>query len=447
MRCLVVGLGEEGSHLSRLLAQRGHDVAAIDSDPERCRALQEHVDGLVLQGNGTDPSLLLEAGVRAADLVCTVTGSDETNLVVSLLAKKLGAKKVIARLRETYWERNGIPIWSEFGVDVAIHPEWETAQEIVRLLRRSAASEVVEFSDGRVQLVGIKLDATSPWLNRTLEEISNDPKLPPFRLVAILRAAKTIIPSGQTRILRGDEVFVVARTEDVRALVLAAGKKEEKISRVMILGGGRLGRNLATLLEQDESMRVKLVESQPTLSQEAAVALRRTMVIQADGRDIDVLAQEGITDTQAFIAVTGDDETNIITSLLAKHLGVQKTITLIGRPEYLPLMTPIGLDAAVNIHTIAANTIMRLVSKAELLSAARLPSLDAEALEFVVGSDAEITHKPLRTLAFPQGALLGAVTYGDQVVIPVGDTQIAPGARVVVFCLPEAVPKVEKLLT
>lgn len=280
-----------------------------------------------------------------------------------------------------------------------------------------------------------------------MQEISSLPELPPFRIVAILRAGRTIIPSGANRIMRGDEVFIVARTEDIRTILAAAGKQEERITRVMILGGGRLGRSLASILEQDEAMRVKLIEVQEQRSQEAATALRRTMVIHADGRDVDVLAQEGISDTEAFIAVTGDDETNIITCLLAKHLGVRKTITLISRHEYLPLMSPVGLDAAVNVHTVAANTIMRMIHKAELVAAARLPSLEAEALEYVVGDGAPITKKPVRELPIPEGALLGAVTYGDQVFIPVGDTRIQAGAKVVVFALPEAVRKLEKLLS
>ncbi len=447
MRVVIVGLGGEGAHLTRLLSQRGHEVAAVDPDAERCREEQEHFDGMVLQGNGTDPSSLRQVGVSSADLLCAVTGSDEVNLVVSRIAKRLGARKVIARLRETFWITDPDLDPTDFGVDVAIHPEWEAAQEIARLLKRAAASEVVEFSGGKVQLVGVKLDRDSPWMNRSLEEISGEPGLPPFRLVAILRATRTIIPTGKTRIMRGDEVFLIARTEDVQALLRAAGKRDEKIQRVMILGGGRLGRGLASLLEQEEGMRIKLIEMQEQKSLEAATALRRTMVIHADGRDVDVLAQEGISDTQAFIAVTGDDETNIITSLLAKHLGVQKTITLIGRSEYLPLMTPVGLDAAVNIHTITANTIMRFIRKAELVSAATLPSLDAEALEYVVTEGAEITKKPLRDVRFPSGALLGAVSEGDEVLIPVGETRIKPGAKVVVFCLPEAIEKVERLLS
>ncbi len=446
MRVVVVGLGEEGHHLTRLLSQWGHEVVAIDPSLERCQFEQEHLDGLVLHGSGTNPAVLNEAGVSRADLLCAVTGSDETNLVISLVAKRLGVKRVIARLRETLWSRQKIVALEDFGVDVAIHPEWETAQEILRLLKRAAATEVWEFSDGRVQLVGVKLDPDSPWLYRTLLEISTEPDMPPFRVVAVLRAGQTLVPTGDTRLTRGDQLFLIAKSEDIGEILRRAGKHDRKIQRVMILGGGRIGRNLASLLEHERDVQIKLIEVQEEKSVQIATELQKTMVIHADGRDVDVLAQEGISEMHAFVAVTGDDENNIITSLLAKHLGVRKTITLLGRAEYLPLMTPIGLDSAVNVHTVTANTIMRVIRRGEVVSVASLPGIDAEVLEFVVSEGAPVTRKPLKDLSFPKGAILGAVTHEGNVEIPVGSTHVLPGAKVVVFCVPEVIQKVEKML-
>jgi len=446
VRVVVVGLGEEGHHLTRLLSQWGHEVVAIDPSLERCQFEQEHLDGLVLQGSGTNPAVLQEAGVDRADLLCAVTGSDETNLVVSLIAKRLGVRRVITRLRETIWTRQQTVALQDFGVDVAIHPEWETAEEILRLLKRAAATEVWEFSDGRVQLVGVKLDPDSPWLYRSLSEISADPGMPPFRVVAILRAGQTLVPTGDTHLTRGDQLFLIAKSEDIGEILRRAGKHDRKIQRVMILGGGRIGRNLAALLERERDVQIKLIEVQEEKSVQIATELQKTMVIHADGRDVDVLAQEGISEMHAFVAVTGDDENNIITSLLAKHLGVHKTITLLGRAEYLPLMAPIGLDSAVNVHTVTANTIMRVIRRGEVVSAASLPGIDAEVLEFVVSDKAPVTKKPLKDLNFPKGAILGAVTQGDKVEIPVGNTRVAPGAKVVVFCVPEVIQKVEKIL-
>ncbi len=277
------------------------------------------------------------------------------------------------------------------GVDVAIQPEEETAKEIVLLIKRSAATDVLEFAQNRVQLIGIRLDAKCPVLNQTIRHVSQQFPDYVFRAVAILRNNKTIIPSGDDLYLQRDQVFFLAETENIIKVVELMGKSEEKLKRIMILGGRNIGRATARLLEKENDLEIKLIEVNPHKTLRIADELHRTLVIQGDGRSFDLLAAEGILETDALVSVTNDEETNILTSLLAKHLGVNKTIALVNREEYLPLMAPIGVNAAVNINLITSNSILRLIRRGDVVSLASLPGVDAHIVEFLVPRAARIT--------------------------------------------------------
>ncbi len=277
-----------------------------------------------------------------------------------------------------------------------------------------------------------------------MQEVSNEYPLNTFRAVAILRDNRTIIPTGKDLYLRRDQIYFIAKSDEISKIVQLMGKSDEKLQDIMILGGGRIGRDTARILETDKNLKIKLIESNPEKSLLLADELKRTLVIQGDGRDFDLLATEGILETDGFVSLTEDEETNILTSLLAKHLGVSKTIALVNRAEYIPIMAPIGINAAVNTNIITTNAVLRLIRRGDVVSVASLPGIDAEIVEYRVSQNAKITKKPLSNISFPEGSILGSLTRGEEVLIPVGSTQFQVDDRVVIFSLPQAIHEVEK---
>lgn len=444
----LVGLGQVGFHLAQVLSREQHNIIAVDENAARCREADESLDIKVVTGKGSDRRLLEEAGIARADMMIAVTGDDETNILACAMAARYGVKQKIARLRNPgFFECAGRFTLADWGVDLAIQPELETAKEIVLLVKRSAATDVLEFADNRVQLIGVRIDASCPLVHKTVEAASREFPEAPFRVVAILRGTETIIPVG-TDIFQGrDQLFVIAAAAEMPAIVAMLGKADEKLDQIMILGGGRIGRATARLLDAEKELTVKLIDPDAERTLALAEELPRILVINGDGRDFNLLATEGILETDALIAATDDEETNILTSLLAKHLGVTKTIALVNRREYLPLMAPIGVNAAVNTNLITSNAILRLIRRGDVVSLAALSGLDAQAVEYRAHADSRITRKPLSKINFPRGAILGAVTRQDRVFIPVGETRVQPEDRVVVFSLPRALPEVDRLFS
>ncbi|HOI45107.1 MAG TPA: Trk system potassium transporter TrkA [Candidatus Aminicenantes bacterium] len=445
---ILIGLGQVGLHLAKVLSSEFHDIVAIESQTARCREAEESLDIKVLQGWGTDRCILEAAGIEHADMMIAVTGKDEQNVLACGMASRYGVRQKIARIRNPgFFENPPRFTLADWGVDLAIQPELETAKEIVLLIKRSAATDVLEFAGDRIQLIGIRIDVACPLAHKTLESVSREFPEKTFRVVAILRDVKTIIPGGTDVLLPRDQVFIAAAAADIPGIVRLMGKAEEKLNDIMILGGGRVARSAARLLEEEKDLTIKLIESDAERTAFLADELHRTLVIHGDGRDFDLLAAEGILETDALISATDDEETNILTSLLAKHLGVTKTIALVNRREYIPLMAPIGVNAAVNTNLITSNAILRLVRRGDVISLAGLSGVDAQAVEYLAHAHSRITRKSLNRIAFPAGAIVGAVTRGDQVIIPVGETRIQPGDHVVVFSLPHALSAVDKFFS
>lgn len=445
LNIVLFGLGQVGSHLAQVLSRESHNIVAIDSNPVRCREADECLD-MVLQGQASDRRVLEQAGIEHANMMIAVTGNDETNVLACAMAARYGVKQKIARIRNPeYFDNPPLFTLADWGIDLTIQPELETAKEIVLLVKRSAATDVLEFAGNRVQLIGVRIDATCPLVHKTLESVSREYPDKVFRVVAILRGAATIIPVGTDILQNRDQLFVIAAADDIPGVIALLGKSDEKLEQIMILGGGRVGRATARLLDEEKDLAIKLIDADAERTQALADELHRTLVIQGDGRDFNLLATEGILETDALISATDDEETNILTSLLAKHLGVTKTIALVNRREYLPLMAPIGVNAAVNTNLITSNAILRLIRRGDVVSLATLSGLDAQAVEYLAHADSRITRKPLSKIDFPTGAILGAVTRGDEVIIPVGDTRVRPDDHVIVFSLPQALPGVDKL--
>jgi len=443
MRIVIAGMGDVGYHLAKQLSSEEHDIIAIDMDQQRLSYSDSMADILTISGSSTSVSTLKHAQVEKADLFVAVTSFEEVNVTSAILAKKLGAKKTIARIANSEYLDENVDInFSEIGVDFMIYPEELAAREMVSLILRSAATDVMDFEGGKLSVIGLRLDKDAPVIRKTIVDIAKEFETFDFRIVALHRNFRTIIPKGNDRFLPNDQVFVIAKPEGNSVVMKLAGKEEIKFDNIMILGGSKIGRRVAELLE--DKMTVKLIESDEEKTLKLADTLTSTLVIKGDGRDIDLLAQEGIIDVDAFVAVTEDAETNIITCLMAKHLGVKKAIALVDKVDYIPLTQTIGLDSLINKKLIAANNISRFIRKSEVLALSTLEGIDADILEYVVQPNSTITKKLIKDLNFPKEAIIGGFIRGEDSHIAVGDTKIQSGDKVVVFALPGGVKKTEK---
>lgn len=443
MRIIIIGAGEVGFHLARRLSYEKHDLVLIDQDTEKCDKVIEALDVSVVQGNGASQNILKEADLESADMLIAASGVDEVNILACMIASKLGVKRKIARVRNPdYYSKSSILSSKDLGVDLFIHPEKEVTNEIIRLLMRAAASEIVEFENGKILMVGLKLDSNCPNLNKQLKDIGTEEQRRNFRIVAIWKGDRTIIPTGNDYLHKNDQIFVVTKMDSLPQVLYLTGKADQKLEKIMLLGGGLIGQGVARKLDK-KNVNITIIESNREKSIKIAGQFKKSMVVNADGTDLDVLVREGILNMDAFVALTSDDETNMISCLLAKHLGIQKTIALVNKATYLPLMPAIGIDSTVNVRLSTANAILQMIRRGEILSVATFHGIDAEAIEFEVKRDNKITLKPLKRLGLPQGSLIAAIVREAEVFVPYGDSVIMPGDRAIVFALPQAIPSLE----
>jgi trk system potassium uptake protein len=443
MRIIIAGMGDVGYHLAKQLSSEAHDIIAIDTDQQRLSYTDSMTDILTINGSSTSIKVLKEAKVEKTDLVVAVTSSEEVNITTALLSKRLGAKRTIARVSNAeYMEFENTVGFQAMGIDFMIYPEELAAMEVVRLINRTAATDVIEFEKGKISVIGLRLDKSATVIHQKLIEVAKENPSLDYRIVAIYRNFRTIIPTGNDKFLPNDQIFVATKPEGIESILKLAGKENINFNNIMILGGGKISRRVASVLSK--TMTVKIIESDEEKTFELADQLPDTLIIRGDGRDIDLLAQEGIIDVDAFVALTEDSETNLISCLMAKHLGVKKAIALVDKADYIPLTQTIGLDSLINKKLIAANSISRFIRKRELVAYASLEGIDAEVIEFIAQPGSDVTKKPIKDLGFPKDALIGGVVSGEDSFIATGNTEINSNDRVVVFCLPDAVKKVEK---
>lgn len=443
MRIVIAGMGDVGYHLAKELSDESHDIIAIDNDQQRLSRIDSMADILTLSGSATSIEILKEAKIEKADLFVAVTSSEEANIAGAILAKKLGAGKTIIRIANAeYISKESGVNFKELGIDFMIYPEELAAHETVNLIKRTAATDLLEFEGGKLSVMGIRLDKNAPVIRKTLTEVALEYPNVDFRIVAIYRNFRTIIPSGKDKFFPNDQVFVITKPDGIETILKLAGKEDIKFDNIMILGGSKIGRKVASMLQQD--MKVKLIESDEDKTFSLADDLPGTLIIHGDGRDIDLLAQEGIIDVDAFIAVTEDAETNIISCLMAKHLGVTKAIALVDKADYVPLTQTIGLDSLINKKLIAATNILQFIRRGEILAQTTLEGIDAQLFEYVAQPDSLIVNKPIKDLGFPKEAIIGGVIRNDKSFIVIGDSEIKPDDKVVIFSLPGGVKKIEK---
>jgi trk system potassium uptake protein len=447
LKIVIIGAGDVGFELSKVLSEEKHDVIVLDQSQELLKRVTDKLDVLTVEGNATSPNDLIRAQVKDSDILIAVTNIDEVNIVTSMMGKRLGARYVIARVRNDELSRKDSPLTpSELGIDVLIHPELAAAREIVQLIKRASASDIVSLADGKLQLIGLRLEKTSELIGPTLAEIAQSYDQLHFRIVAISRRTTTIIPAGNNRLMAGDQLFILSKTDEIKTLIEATGHTDERFDKIMIAGGTEVGEIISRELCNDShKWQIKLIEPDLERAEQLAEEFRNVLVLHGNPTDPNLLVVEGIHEMDAFVSVTNDEESNIISCLMAKHLEVKKTVALVSKPEYAPLSQTIGLDAAVNVKASASDEIHRHVRKGELITVKALKGIKAEIFEVVASNECKVIGKPVRELHLPDGAVLGGILSNGHAEIAIGNSIIKEGDRVIVFALPRAIDKVVKL--
>jgi trk system potassium uptake protein len=447
LKILIAGAGEVGFELSKVLSEERHDVTVLDERVQCLQRVIENLDVLTVEGNATSPNALIEAGAKSADMMIAVTSVDEVNIIASMMAKRLGVKTVIARVRNDELTREGAPITpSELGIDVMIHPEQTAANEIHQLIKRASATDVVSLADGRLQMVGLRVEAGSEFIGKKLSVLANQFQGIDFRVVAISRRGTTIIPRGNNQLIALDHIFIVTKTEHVKKFVNATGHSDSPLKRIMIAGGNAVGRILAQKLSSDkQKWEIKLIEPDQEVATEVANSIRNILVLHGNPTDPNLLVTEGIQEMDAFISVTDDEESNIISCLMAKHLEVKKTVALVSKTQYIPLSQTIGIDAIVNVKASASDEIHRQIRQGLMLTVKALQGIKAEIIEVVAGKNCKVLNKEVRKMKLPDGVVIGGIFSGSTAEIAKGSSVIKKNDRVIILALPQAIKKVEEM--
>ncbi len=446
MKIIIVGAGEVGFHIAQRLSRENQDVVLIDKDAAKTNRINEELDVQALLGSGTSPGMLQRSGILEAGMLVAATDSDEVNLIACMLARQLNPHLLkVARLRNPeYLEMKDLLARETLGIDHIINPESTMVESIRSLMMVPGASDVIDFVDGRVKLIGVTILPDSPFAGRKLLSF---PQMGARLLVgAIVRGNQVTIPHGEDTIQPNDQVYVTARADDLQKVFRLFGIKEKELRGVIIVGGGQTGTALAKALDKSR-VSAKVIDRDPVRCEELAESLEKTVVIHGDGTDRDLLLEENVKDTDYLVALTGDEESNVLISLLGKGLGVRKTITRINKLSYLPLVSSIGIDTVVSSRLSAIRAILQHIRRGKIISVAPLKGEHAEAIEAEALDTSDIVNVPLSRIKFPKGALIGAVVRGDDIIIPRGDTRILAGDRLILFALQKAIPKLEKLLT
>lgn len=447
MKIVIVGAGDVGFNIASHLALEDKDVVVIDIDPDAIRRVSDNLDVRVINGSGSSPVILEEAGIKGAEILLAVTDSDETNLVACLVASIISpVTKKLARIRDADYDefhdtfREHAP-----NIDTIINPEIEVVKTIDKLMTIPGAVDVGEFADGRVKFVGIRLDPSTRLDGVRLSDISATIGQQAPLIAAIVRNEELIIPGGNDKLRAGDLVYFISEADKLLKALSVFDKHAEPIRRVLIVGGGRIGFRLASLLEE-RSVYTKIVEKDASCCTELAEKLNKAVVLHGDGSDLELLRQENIQDMDVVITLTNDEETNIISSLLAKRMGVRKTITRISKLSYFPLMSMIGLEQVVSPRHSAINTILQHIRRGKVLSAMSIKDQQAEVMEAVAMETSDIVGKPLKRVSLPPEVLVACIIHKDEIIIPTGESVIKPDDRIIIFASRKAIPKIEKIL-
>ncbi len=450
MKIVIEGAGEIGSHLAKMLRAEANEVTIIDDDAQRLAAVGAYSDVETVLGNPSSIKTIREAGVARADLFIAVYPftTQEVNIVGALLAKQMGAKRVIARINdEDYLAAENRLLFKELGIELMFYPEKSAADEIVTSLKHVSSSDTMDFAHGKLQISVFKIDEESPMVDLRLEEfirMMTPEETALFRIIAISRDANTIIPKFDTKFQFGDVVFTVSKREGLKSIIKYFGKTDKTISRVMILGGSPIAEMVARALSSQMSA-VKIIEK----SKERCIALSEKLpesvvVVNGDGSNSDFLYEEGIRDYDAFIALTDSDESNVLCSVVAKKFGVPRTVAEVENIEYIRLAEEMGVDTVINKKLITAGKIFKFTLSGKARFVKYMSGSNAEIIEYTVAPGSAITKKPIKDLNFPNNAIIAGVVRGSDSFIAVGDTRIEDYDRVAIFALPQTIKEIDK---
>ena len=453
---LILGMGGVGYYLAKRLVHEGYAITVIEQDAALLRHADGHIDARLIQGNAMRLECWREANAGNMDYLISVTNNDAVNMMSCLIGDRFGIPLKIARVRFTEFGReDSILNARDLKIDLIIHPEELAAQEIFRLIKLRAGNDIIEVARGQILAMATRIPDESPLAHKKLKDISLVYNEFPFRIVAIARGITTLIPSGEDELLPQDQAFFMADNENLTQLMTLTGVERQKHHRVMIIGGGLVGCRIAELL--DKTVKVKLIEKDETVAQELSFTLKSTEVLHGDGSDSDVLISAGLLEMDTFITATGENETNIMSCVLAKHLMAShrnpkhnkqtKCIALVNKEDYVVLAATMGSDLALNKKILAGNKILKFIRRGELLSVAHLHGFDAEMVEIVAAPNSPITRKPLFKLnPYYNGKIMIGSIHRDGIwQVAVGDTHIQGNERAIVVCMSQHLKDVQKL--
>lgn len=443
MKIIIAGAGAVGTHLAKLLSGEKQDIILMDDDEERLGRLGSNFDLLAVNISPTSISGLKEAGVAGADLFIAVTPDESRNMTACMLATSLGAKKTVARINNyEYLLPKHKEFFAKLGVDSLIYPEMLAAKEIVDAVKMSWIRQWWEFAGGALVLLGTKMKETAEILNVPLHELGG--RNIPFHIVAIKRGSETIIPRGDDTIILNDIVYFTTTKKYIPYIRKIAGKENEAdIRNMMIMGGSRIA--VRTVQYMPEYMRTKIIESDfNRCNRLTELVDDKVMIINGDGRDMELLLEEGIKNTEAFVALTGNSETNILACLAAKRLGISKTVAEVENIDYISMAESLDIGTVINKKFIAASHIYQMMLDADVSNVKCLTFANADVAEFTVKAGSRITRSQVKDVGLPKGATIGGLIRNGEGILVTGNTTIMENDHVVVFCLGMMIKKLEK---
>lgn len=441
MKVVIAGAGEVGTHLARMLTSENHDIVLLDDSPEKLSKISNDVDLLTITGSAHSFHDLKQTGLAKADLFIAVTPFEERNVLACSMASYLGVGRTIARINNSeYLQERYREKLRNLGIHELIYPESLAAKEIVASVKQTGTRQLIEFSNGKLLLLGIKVRENAPILNKTFEELSHKHKR--ILVVAINRNNITIIPKGSDFVQAGDIVFFITTRVEQQHVFELTGKKLFGVKNIMFYGGSRVAQKAVEKL--GDQYHIKIIESNLEKCEKIADRFENVLVINGDGRNLELLKEEGIDKMDAFVATTGNSETNILSCHLAKSFGVRRTVAEVENLAYMNLAEKMDIGTIVNKKLNAASYIYRFTLNAAISKVKCLTASDAEVFEFIAKPSAKITEKPIKDLDFPEEAKIGGIIRGNNGYIAQGYTQIQEGDRVVVFTLPSGIKKLER---
>ncbi|MFV0420701.1 Trk system potassium transporter TrkA [Oleidesulfovibrio sp.] len=446
LKVIIIGAGEVGYHIAQRLTRENKQVVVIDQQPEALKRVAEALDVQTIQGSGSSPVVLHDAGAEEADIILAVTDSDEINIIACLFANIISPDSTkLARIRnEEYSLYRDALAKDILNISMLINPEVEVVKNIDRLLSLPGAVDYSEFAGGRIRMVGMRI-CSGPLAGIRLMNFRTVVPDGDVIIAAIVRNDELIIPTGMDEIRADDVVYFVCTESSLEAVRSVVAALEDPIQSALIIGGGNIGMRLASLFER-KGYHTKLIDKDEARCGVLAEKLNSTLVLYGDGTDQDLLREENAGTMDAVISLTSDEETNILCSLLAKNMGVRKTVARINKVAYQPLVRAIGIEHSVSPRLSAVNSILHYIRKGKVLSSVAIRGEEAEVMEALAEEQSEVVGTPLHKLSFPKGALILAMVRGDDVVIPSGDTVIEPMDRILILSTRQAVSDVEQAL-